>query len=269
MNLEFQKLIKEKGSKLNLQIDLSNVIKYLTEREKDEGGFSFSPGLYPNIEDTYYAIRTFQLLEVEINRSKTENYLKGIDWNYVGYPRVIYMIIYLYISIDIQLPKPLLDLPKKDWSRFHPLDAQYFSNEIQKLLKKHFKLLSSPFVFQFSPQDSLQSVWKKVSILTDFNIAFDKNEVIRWVQLCQNGDGGFGFYPGTTSFMENTYCALKILSKLKALPRQIDTCRDYIIGCQTKSGGFGRAPISFPFIETTFQAVSGLFLLEKMEMGNE
>jgi hypothetical protein len=69
--------------------------------------------------------------------------------------------------------------------------------------------------------------------------------------------------------MENTYCAIEILSKLQALPRRIETCREYILGCQTKSGGFGRAPNSFPFIETTFQAVLGLFLLEKMEMGNE
>jgi hypothetical protein len=259
----------ERSLKLNIQINLSRVISYLNEREKEEGGFSFSPDLYPNIEDTYYAIRTFQLLGVEINRSKTANYLQCIDWNYVGYPRVIYMIVYLYLSIGIQLPKPLLDLIKKDWSRFHLLDAQYFSNEIQKLLNQHFKPLSSSFDFQFHPRDSLQSLRKKVSILTDFNISFDKNEVIRWVQLCQNGDGGFGFYPGTTSFMENTYCALEILSKLQSWPHHIDKCREYILGCQTKSGGFGRAPNSFPFIENTFQAVLGLFLLEKMEMGKE
>jgi len=72
MKLGFQKLIKERGFKLNLQIDLSRVIKYLHEREKDEGGFSFSLNFYPNIGDTYYAIRTFQLLEVEINRSKRQ-----------------------------------------------------------------------------------------------------------------------------------------------------------------------------------------------------
>jgi hypothetical protein len=83
--------------------------------------------------------------------------------------------------------------------------------------------------------------------------------------MCQNGDGGFGFYPITTSYMENTYCALEILSKLDSYPMRIDLCREYILGCQTKSGGFGRAPISFPFIESTFQAVKGLFMLEKME----
>ena len=72
MKLGFQKLIKGRSFKLNFQINLSRVISYLNERERDEGGFSFSPNLYPNIEDTYYAIRTFQLLEVEINRSKRQ-----------------------------------------------------------------------------------------------------------------------------------------------------------------------------------------------------
>jgi len=65
--------------------------------------------------------------------------------------------------------------------------------------------------------------------------------------------------------MENTYCALEILSKLNSFPWQLDLCRKYILGCQTKNGGFGRAPSSFPFIESTFHAISGLFLLDEME----
>jgi prenyltransferase beta subunit len=97
-------------------------------------------------------------------------------------------------------------------------------------------------------------------------IDFNTQEILKWVQLCQNGDGGFGFYPGTTSFMENTYCALEILSKLNSSPLEIGVCREYILNCQTKGGGFGRAPMSFPFIESTFHAVTGWFLLDEMEV---
>jgi hypothetical protein len=68
--------------------------------------------------------------------------------------------------------------------------------------------------------------------------------------------------------MENTYCALEILSKLGSSPLQIELCRKYILSCQTNKGGFGRAPFSFPFIESTFHAVTGLVLLEKM-LGKE
>ena len=45
-----------------ISLKFPRVIQYLKDREKEEGGFSFVPDLYPDIEDTYYAIRTLQLL---------------------------------------------------------------------------------------------------------------------------------------------------------------------------------------------------------------
>jgi hypothetical protein len=267
MNEDLQMLEKE-IERLSHQLEISRVIRYLKDREKEEGGFSFVPDLYPDIEDTYYAIRIFQLLNVNVDQNRTANYLKIIDWKEVGFPRTVYMLLYLHLSLDIELPRQLIDLSSKDWSGFKTLDAKYFSDEIQKLLHRPLKPLSSPSPFQFHQQENLQNLRKKVSVLLDSDVDFDRQEIIRWVQLCQNGDGGFGFFPGTTSYMENIFCALEILSKLGASPWRIDTCREYILGCRTKSGGFGRAPISFPFIESTFQAVAGLFMLEEMERGN-
>ena len=249
------------------QFDVSKIIQYLREREKGEGGFSFVPDLYPDIEDTYYAIRTLQLLNDEVDRSKTANYLKSIDWMGAGFPRAIFMLTYLHFSSNIEFPPPLTGLLRKDWSKFQILDTQYFSDAIQKLLNQPLNPLGSSSSFQFQPHENLQSLRKKVSILLDHDINFDREQIVRWVQLSQNGDGGFGFYPETTSFMENIYCALEILSKLSSSPLQIDLCRKYILGCQTKNGGFGRAPTSFPFIESTYHAVTGLFLLG--EMGGE
>jgi hypothetical protein len=267
MGEKFQNLRKETVWR-NRELEFSRVIQYLNEREKEEGGFSLVSDLYPDVEDTYYAIRTLQLLEVDINRSKTANYLRSIHWTDVSFPRAVYRIIYLYLSAAVELPPPLMNLLKKDWSRFQPLDVQYYFNEIRKLLNQSLKPLPSLSLMQFRPQDSLQSLYKKISILLDLNIDFDRQEIIRWVQMCQNGDGGFGFYPETkTSYMENIYCALAVLSNLQSSPLRIDACREYILGCQTKSGGFGRAPISFPFIESTFQAVAGLFMLDEMERG--
>ena len=256
---------KKEIEQVSRLLKLSRVVQYLKDREKKGGGFSFAPELYPDIEDTYYAIRTLQLLEVEINRGKTANYLRTINWCDVGFPRAVYMLVYLHLSADVELPVPLIDLSKKDWSRFQPLDAQYFSDEIQKLLNQPLKPLRFLSSFQFEAHENLQSLRKKVSVLLNHGTDFDRQHIVKWVQMCQNGDGGFGFYPITTSYMENTYCALEILSKLDSYPMRIDLCREYILGCQTKSGGFGRAPISFPFIESTFQAVAGLFMLEKLE----
>jgi len=263
MEQAFQKEIGRLGN----QLDLSKILQYLKDREKEDGGFSYVPELYPDIEDTYYAIRTFQMLKVEASRDKTVNYLKTIDWTGVGFPRAIYMLVYLHLFLDIDFPSPLTDLLKRDWTRFQALNAQYFSDEIQKLLNRPLHPLQSLSYFQFHPKDNLQTLRRKVSILLNHGIDFNRQEIIQWVQLCQNGDGGFGFYPETTSYMENIYCALEILSKLNSSPTQLDLCRQYILGCQTKSGGFGRAPASFPFIESTFHAVKGLLLLEKMGGG--
>ncbi len=251
--------------RLKRRLDPPKIIHYLKERQNEEGGFSFAIDLYPDIEDTYYATRIFQLLNDHVDRNSMANFLKNISWGDVGFPRAVYMLLYLHLSIAIELPCQLINLSNKDWDGYGILDAQYFSDEILKLLNQPMKPLASPYPFQFRRLENLQSLRKKVSVLINHGIDFDKQEIVRWIQLCQNGDGGFGFYPGTTSYMENTYCALEILSKLDSTPMKIELCQNYILGCQTASGGFGRAPVSFPFIESTFHAVSGLLLLEKME----
>jgi hypothetical protein len=260
----FQRSGKEL-EELSRCLNLSKVVQYLKDREKEEGGFSFAPELYPDLEDTYFAVRIFQFLDVDIDQKNTANYLRSINWKDVGFPRAVYMLVYLHLCLNIDFPHLLTELLGRDWGRFQVLDAQYFFDEIQKLLHQPLHSLPSLSYFQFHPKDNLQALRKKVSILLNHGTDFNKQEIIRWVQSSQNGDGGFGFYPETTSYMENTYCALEILSKLDSSPVRIDLCRKYILGCQTKSGGFGRAPASFPFIESTFHAVSGLFLLERME----
>jgi hypothetical protein len=248
---------------------LTKVIQYLREREKKEGGFSFAPELYPDIEDTYYAVRILKLLDVNVDRNNTGHYLKNIDWKEIGFPRAVYMLVYLHLSLGIKLPRKLVNLCSKDWSGFGILDAQYFSDEIRKLLCGPLKPLLSLSPFQFQNGENLQTLRKKVSILLGRDITLDKQEIIQWVQGCQNGDGGFGFYPVTTSYMENTYCALEVLSMLGSSPSQMGLCEKYILSCQTKNGGFGRAPTSFPFIESTYHAVTGLLRLKEMKGGNK
>jgi hypothetical protein len=256
---------KDVIKKLRHRLNISRVIHYLKEREKEEGGFSFAPDLYPNIEDTYYAIRTLRLMDIEVDRTNMMKYLGSIHWKEINFPRTVYILVYLHRSLNIEIPSPLINLRKRDWSQQQTLDAQYYWDELQKLFNEPLKKINFLPTLQFQTRESLKALRKKISVLLDRSIDFNRGEVIRWVQLCQNGDGGFGFYPGTTSFMENTYYGLEILSNLHAFPWHIDECREYILGCQTKNGGFGRAPISFPFIESTFQAVAGLFLLQEME----
>ncbi len=250
-------------------LDVAKVLQYLKDRQKEEGGFSLVPELYPDIEDTYYAIRTLKLLNGAIHRDKTVQYLKRVDWRQVYSPRTIYMLTYLHLTLKLKFPPPLVRLLKQEGPIYQTLDGQYFSDEIQKLLNRPYKLLALFFSSQVHQNENLQALRKKVSVWIAHRIHFEREGIIQWVQSCQNGDGGFGFYPGTTSFVENTYCALEILSKLGSSPLRGEDCRQYLLSCQTKSGGFGRAPMSFPFIESTFQAIAGLLILDEMERGKE
>ena len=269
--------------KLKNWLEVARVIQYLKVREKREGGFSLTPELYPDIEDTYYAIRTLRLLNRKANQRKTENYLQNIDWSQVNSPKTIYMLAYLHIRLrqplkmsflrkqesrslrnnwtpafagvtnlellevplNLGYPPSLKALLCHDWTGSQTLDAMYFTDEIHKLLHKPVKPFDTLSSLKLHGQENLQALRKKISIFLNHGIGFDEQEIIQWIHSCQNGDGGFGFYPGTTSFMENTYCGLDILLKLKSSPLEINSCKEYILNCQTKSGGFRRAPFEF------------------------
>ncbi len=70
---------KREIDRLKRWLDLSQIIRYLKERQKEKGGFSFAIDLYPDIEDTYYATRIFQLLNGDVDRNNMTNFLKNIS----------------------------------------------------------------------------------------------------------------------------------------------------------------------------------------------
>mgnify|MGYP003731513307 CR=1 FL=1 len=188
-----------------------------------------------------------------------------MDWRQVHSPRTIYMLTYLHCILRLEIPSPLIHLLNQDGPPLQTLDGQYFFDEIQKLLNRPLQPLMPVLPFHLHLRENVQALRKKVTLWINHGIPFDRDPILHWVRSCQNGDGGFGFYPGTTSFMENTYCALDLLSKLNGSPLNLDACRQYILNCQTRSGGFGRAPLSFPFIESTFHAIAGWFLIDELE----
>jgi len=100
-------VLKKEIEKLSHLLKLSKVIQYLKDREKKEGGFSFAPELYPDIEDTYYAVRILQFLDVNVDRNKTSNYLKNIDWNQAGFPRTVYMLFSIHLSLEYRITPPI------------------------------------------------------------------------------------------------------------------------------------------------------------------
>jgi hypothetical protein len=86
-------------------------------------------------------------------------------------------------------------------------------------------------------------------------------ELPGWLRACQNGDGGFGFLPGTTSFIENCRYCLQAMQLLGVTPRDPEGARRFIARCQTGSGGFSRNGLAAPFLDATWAGLESLRLL--------
>jgi prenyltransferase beta subunit len=88
------------------------------------------------------------------------------------------------------------------------------------------------------------------------------SEMIIWFRACQSGDGGFGFLPRTTSFVENCYTCLRTLVFLNSAPLYPDRAFQFLARAQTTTGGFGRSSRAVAFLYSTWHALAALAILE-------
>ncbi len=86
----------------------------------------------------------------------------------------------------------------------------------------------------------------------------ETEKMVRWLRRCQAPDGGFGFFPHTTSYIENCHWALAALALLDSRPGRPESAAAFILACQTTSGGFSRNSRAAPFLDSSRHAVQGL-----------
>jgi len=65
------------GSKLEKYVDINAVLRYLEGRRHEDGGYCFVSLLNEtNVNDTYYAVKIYDLLDIEIpEKEKTVEFL--------------------------------------------------------------------------------------------------------------------------------------------------------------------------------------------------
>lgn len=89
----------------------------------------------------------------------------------------------------------------------------------------------------------------------------DQKELLAWLRRCQNGDGDFGFFPDTTSFIEKSHHCLTALTILGGAPVEPEKARQFVFSRQTGRGGFGRSLRAATFLDSTWHALASLSLL--------
>ncbi|WP_456433406.1 prenyltransferase/squalene oxidase repeat-containing protein [Thermosulfuriphilus sp.] len=238
---------------------VSKVTPFILTREKAGGGFGATPKLPATVEDTYYALRALRLMGYKSNHQATKEWLKRQLFERMGLASITFMAAWALKALEEPLPAEL-----KAFLIQRP-QTEPISTEVIYLIRLAKIIGHAPGLLKELKEKALKI---KVSVVRDLYLLTwtqDPEELygyLDWIIDSQNPDGGFGFHPGTTSFLENTYFAFRTLEYLSQGPRNPKALKAYVLSCQRGNGGFARAPGGISFLETTWY---GLYLLNRLE----
>ncbi len=251
----------EKGEADKIKGVIKDALGFVFARQKKEGGFSLTPELPATLEDTYYA---FKILEVAkgLDIKITNFYIDAHKLYLISKLKTIqqlnkksaYQLLFCLNFIGEKILNPFTKIKEEVLS----LEDAFYFLKCSELLEQKLKLNIVEYGFI--------GIIKKRFMSLYLDRAFKANKIqdklaADWISSCQNPDGGFGFLPGTTSFIENTFWAIKALKLLKTPLEQMDITKCYIFSCKTKGGGFSRKAGAAPFLDATFYAVVSIYNL--------
>ncbi|CAB49650.1 prenyltransferase/squalene oxidase repeat-containing protein [Pyrococcus abyssi] len=233
------------GSKLSRYVNIDRVIEYIEMRRHNDGGYCFVSQLADtNINDTYYAIKIYSLLGIEVpEKEKT--------------------IEFLYDSAQMQTATVGVAMAIEGLAI---LGAKDLAKEKMELLFMKYNPLEDKFAVglggseEFGTATPLEATYWAMRAMNSVNYRIDeemREKIIEFVRRFKIGDAYGVTHPTTTM----TYQALYTLNSLgiKEKTRHFELCE--VCG---DWGGFTEVPNSLPpYIEPTFYALRGLELLGK------
>lgn len=252
---------------MNLDSHLVKCYDFIIKRRKEDGGFSATPFLPPSVEDIYYSLKSLNVLEdlglkINYNPKEDEPLRSWLFFNSKWTePRVFYHFISSCRICDLYVNRELINDFLAFWSaKTKTLEKAYYLTKISDLIGFNFlkfNLRENPRVVR----EFFYFLYLSKKGLLRYKI--EKEKLIDYFMACQNPDGGFGFYPNTTSFIENTYYCLLAFDFLNAVPSDLENIYNFILYCQTDSGGFARKHGASAFLDSTYFAVYSLKILLK------
>ncbi|MBA2849605.1 hypothetical protein HNQ76_002007 [Thermosulfuriphilus ammonigenes] len=221
-------------------------------REKKTGGFGATPRLPATVEDTYYALRISHLLGFEVDQETHLRYLWDQPYGHIGLASVLFKAAWSLKTLGGTIPETLWQgLPSA--SPEMPLSELSYLARLTRLLEISRGPTSG--LKRLALDKEVRTIRDLYFLLQVIGPGEKLRPLLDWVLAAQNPDGGFGFFPGTTSYLENAYFACFILKAFGLSPRQPDALGAFALSCRRKDGGFARAPGGVSFLETSWYAL--------------
>ncbi len=257
--------------------NLHRAVFFTMKRLKKDGGFGATPKLPATIEDTYHGLKILD---------ETERFC-GLPENTGIEPELHAGFLIRFLDT-----RPCLGM-KGAWqlvwcmnrcgleAMAKKLASTWFLRSVQRNSEGLYyalrisTLMNIPLPYKYSAEE-LRAIaafkgilfrrWMAIFIDKKTGAGLiDHTAAASWVRRCQNYDGGFGFLPGSTSYLENTHFALKALDFMKEQVPDLENAERFVLGCQTKNGGFSRKADAAPFLDATWHGTAALIYLDRQK----
>jgi len=199
--------------------------------EQENGGFVFSKFTPATREDTYYALRSLNLINYQYPGNKILDYIKQLIPKQIINIKNFYQLLYIVSTYDLEFHiQHLSNLIERSELNYHNLSDLYYYIRSKILLNLPLTQRIFEIVAGY-PTESLRDLpntVKYIILISLLNISYDKEYFLSYLSRCQSGDGRYGFLLGSTSFLENVCYVLRAYKYLQSPPKHTDKILAFI-----------------------------------------
>lgn len=193
----------------NLEQMRKRIIKYVTERQTSDGGYFFACVPPGSLLDTYYAIKTLNMLETKPpNIELTEDFVNSFQSDYQSGN-----IHALFLATEV------LSALGKSVATFY----KFGKSALERFNVSQFENYGN---LDIDVTSELKPVYESVVVFTNLKIDFQKTQILKLVLALFNKDGGFGRNRNST--LSTTFYALKILFLLNSLTGTQESVAEFL-----------------------------------------
>lgn len=259
----------------DLQTVFAAAIHFVATRRKRSGGYGATPMLPATIEDTYHALNILKFARqynvVDDNEfnpladEKLRSYLTACQKILGIGTKTTFQLLWCCKAAGLELDRETVKATAVEKMRTaDSLEDLYCSVRIldEVLEEKSLPAAGITYLDEVLSRKwrAVDEAWMHIYLCNKLRNSLPQPaaELVEWFRACQNGDGGFGFFPGTTSYVENCHASLRALAFLGEEPLEPGLAFQFICSCQTASGGFGRNSQTASFLDATWHALAAL-----------